>query len=255
MKIKKIAADVSASLALAALATIPAHAQQVTFTSDSTSKSAFTYTSGTGISVGSTSLFTAIYDPGGSDEIDVSKTHLSFTGLDDSGNLVAPAPGGDVYVQNLVPKATDPGTFTLTSTTSFTDGTTVYKPGTVVLQGTFSEATLSGAITTPASSTGSLRTEFNDVVYTGGVFFGKSGLANPGAFSFDLTSIKTGATSGLLLNSTGTKFRTFTAAGSGTYSATAAVPEPSSVAAFAATGLGVMGLMLRARKSRGSLAS
>jgi len=246
MNIKKIVVGVMAALSFAAVTAAPSQAQQVTFSSDSTVNTAFTYTSGVGLAVNPSTLFSATYEPGTLGATTVT-SNLTFTGLQDSGNVQAVS--GTGYTQAMVPNP-GPGTFSLKSAVPFTFNGTSYGAGTTLLSGTFTEATLDGSITNPASQTATFRTVATDVVYGSGLFFNATGLQNPGTFSFGLTSV----TPGLGLNAAGTKFNDFTAAASGNFTATNA-PEPGTYAAFAFTGVGVMGLVLRARKSRGSMSA
>jgi len=162
--------------------------------------------------------------------------NVTFTGFADSGNAMftALSPTTSFGTQAL-----GGGSFTITSQAA---------PGTVLLTGTFGESSLSGVVGSGAT-TGGVATNFNSVNYTGGTFFTEAGLINPGAFSFNLTSITTGGVGGLFANASGTSFQSFVASGGATFSATSPnpIPEPSEWLAMGMAATSVGGLMFRAK--------
>jgi hypothetical protein len=173
--------------------------------------SAFTYTTGSAggltITPASTFIGSFLLPPG---SVDPGST-LAFTGLANSGTVTSAA---GVFTQNLTG-----GTFTLTNASSV-----------VTLAGTFTGATLSANSPLPNSQASFLTTVLG-VNYTGGTYFTSSGLANPGGFSFGLTSVTPA------VNVSAGYFTSFVAGGSGTFSAgSTSVPEPMTAAA------GLMGL-------------
>jgi hypothetical protein len=138
------------------------------------------------------------------------------------------------------------GSFTISTTDSTGD----------LLKGTFN----SSALTSVNGSTGSVfNISMNGVTYTGGLYLTEYLAANPGAtgaignLAVSLSGINP-PTSGA---GTGGGFTAFSAAGGvGTFDATPvrpSVPEPGTYAAFLVGGLGVLGLMVGARK-RGMVA-
>ena len=178
----------------------------------------FTYTSGSGFAVNAGSTFIDSYTLS---PVTVSfPATLTFTGLSDVGNVVNL--GGSEYGQTL-----SGGTFLMTDSSG------------TLLSGTFSEALLTGTI---GNNQGSVKTQFEDVVYDSTPYFVKSGLSDPGGLSFDLTSV----TPSFGLTPAGTKFESFGAAGSGTFSATPAttVPEPGTTVPFVLGGLALLGLIV-----------
>jgi hypothetical protein len=233
MNLRKAFTGLIASAALCAAVIGPASAQLTNFAGvTGIGDTVFTYTSGVGFSVTPGADFIAqdILPPV---QVDVPAT-LSFTGVNDVDNVINR--GGGLYEQRLDGGG---GSFLLTRDA---DGVTL-------LSGTFSGASLFGTV---GAVTGSMRTVFDNVVYTGGVYFASSGLMpTPGSFSFALNVVNPA----FGLNEAGTKFNSFTAGGTGIFAAApAAVPEPGVVAFAAVNGLGVLGLMVRARR-RGKLSA
>lgn len=155
---------------------------------------------------------------------------LKFTGLANDGTVTNNGLGQ--YTQALTG-----GSFLLTSST-----------GSDLLSGTFDGGNL--LVGTLGSDAGTVRNTLTNVVYTGGSFFTASGLINPGSFSFSMTGIKP------TLGVTNGHFNNFTAAGSGTFSASqpsSVVPEPATVVPFLLGGLGLLGLVVRkARRTSGA---
>lgn len=239
MNLSKVLAGLAASVALCATITAPASAQQINFAGlTAVGDTFFRYSplegATGGLDVGGVNQFAFASDilpPGISSEL----ASVTFTGLDNIGVLT---PGGAGEQQQTLTG----GTF------SILDADAAGRPvGTVLLTGNFASASLFGV---PGSSTGNLRTVLNNVTYTGGEFFLSSGLLNPGGFSLGLSGIDP------LLTVAGGRFIGFQSGGGGTFSATvpAAVPEPGVVAFAAVNGLGVLGLMVRARR-RGKLSA
>jgi hypothetical protein len=229
MFLRKVFAPLAA-LACFALAAQSSSAAQQTFaatTADGANIStAFSYTTGPagGLTIAPLSTFLASstgFVP------DASAT-LVFTGLANTGTVTV----GPTDVQNL------------------TGGTFLLKAGdgvTVLLSGTFTGAQLVATPPLPESQANFL-TNVLGVTYTGGNYFTASGLINPGGFSFGLTSI----TPPVTLLGTG-YFSSFSAGGSGTYSATinpgggGGVPLPHG-AALGLAALPALALCVRMRR-------
>ncbi len=236
MNINKAIAPILASIALGVIAMVPSIAapgDQATFASATGEGSiaqqsvVFTYTGGGTGQFTTTSgasfagLSSPTYNPG---------SILTFTGFGVSGLATGDGSTANPYTQGL-----GAGTFSLTNASN------------TLLSGTFT----GGNILTVASgsTTSSITNTVNNVTYTGGSYFTKSGLLNPGSFSISMTSVKPSP----VIGADG-YLSQFTAGGTSTFSATtpAAVPEPATVAPFIMGGLGLMGLAFRARKTRRS---
>jgi hypothetical protein len=189
---------------------------------------AFTYTTGAagGLTIASGSTFLS----SSTGFIPDAAATLAFTGLANTGTVVT---GVSTDVQNLTG-----GTFTLKAGNGVT----------VLLSGTFTGAQLVATLPLPESQANFL-TNVLGVNYTGGSYFTASGLVNPGGFSFGLTSINPPVT----LLGTG-YFSSFSAGGSGTYSATIpdgvippGVPLPRG-AALGLAALPALALCIRMRR-------
>ena len=120
-----------------------------------------------------------------------------------------------------------------------------------VLMGTFGASELIGI------GTGATLIDFENVTYTGGsdlVAFlaANGGTSATGTFNMGLT----GVSPSIPFPFSGASFPSFTAQGStATFDAQpAAVPEPTTVASFGFGGFGLLGLMVRARKARKTIA-
>lgn len=240
MNLKKSISGLVGAVALMACVAAPSMAQQQTTFASVTGTSAgsnpngssgvFSFSGGaTGaFSVTSGSIFSAQFlgTPFSQTLASVSFGAGSLTAL---GMATGTGTGLDPYTEQL-----SGGTFTVTQS-----GTS-----TVLLSGTFGNGNiLQGA---SGSGTSSITNTITNVVYTGGTYFMQSGLSNPGSFSISMTSVTP------TLGVTGGYLNAFRAGGTGTFSAgpLATVPEPSAYAAFGIAGLGLLGLMVRGRKTR-----
>jgi hypothetical protein len=277
MNIRKAITGLAASVALTAAMVAPSFAQaQQNFASatsvttpTSNGSTAFTYT-GTQFTVSSGAQFQGSYTYGSL--INAFPATLTLAGLANvPGTFTSTVSGGNTtYTQGLT--GSGPAGFTLTYAGTgniVVSPTLTIHPGDTLLSGTYDGSTLAATIPGGGSSTtASVRETLNGLNYTSSVFFNlaqANGLTNPGAFSFDLTSVATtsgastpsGTAPYITVNAGGTAFNPFTAGGSGTFSASqrvnTGVPEPGTYAAFLVGGLGVLGLMVGARK-RGMVA-
>ena len=236
MNINKAIAPILASIALGVVAMVPSIAAP---------GDQKTFASATGAGDGGSTVFTYTGGPTGAFTTTVGAQFqgtfistasatfpatLTFTGFSASGIATGAGTGADPFHQEL-----SAGTFTLN------DGTTT------LLSGSFTGGNL--LTVASGSTTASITNKVNNVTYTGGSYFLKSGLLNPGSFSISMTSVSPSPKIG-----TDGYLSAFKAAGSGTFSAKtpAAVPEPATVAPFIMGGLGLMGLAFRARKTRRS---
>lgn len=215
-----------ACFALAAQSSLAAQSTFASTTADGANIStAFTYTTGPagGLTIAPGSTFLS----NSTGFIPDAAATLTFTGLANTGTVIT---GVSTDVQNLTG-----GTFTLKAGNGVT----------VLLSGTFTGAQLVATLPLPESQANFL-TNVLGVNYTGGSYFTASGLVNPGGFSFGLTSINPPVTV------VGGFFTSFSAGGSGTYSATipdgtgGGVPLPRG-AALGLVALPALGLCIRMR--------
>lgn len=236
MNLRKIISAALGALALGATLTAPSRAQQQTFAGVNALGNGYAYSSTTGFSVPGPLFFSVQSFPAAAASAQLAT--VTFTGLTNNGYVTNTT--GSTYAQNL-----DGGTFVVTAASP--GG--AYAQGTVLLEGSFSSAVLSGSI---GSTTGGIQTQFNNVTYgganNGGVYFTSSGLFSPGAFSIGLTSI-TPALS-LVGSPGGQRFSDFVASGAGTFSAATVAPEPGMVSFASLSGLSLLGLLGRARFRR-----
>jgi hypothetical protein len=185
---------------------------------------AFTYTTGAGGGLSITPARTFLVSgPGAIDPLDNGAT-ISFTGLNNVGTVVT----GPTDTQAL-----SGGTFTILGSAAQ-----------VLLTGSFTGATLSTATPLPQSQASFLTTVLG-VTYSGGAYFTASGLTNPGGFSFGLTSATPP------VNLSGGFFTSFTAGGTGSFSAETPappVPEPATVA-LGFTALPALGIWFWKRRN------
>ena len=238
MNINKAIAPILATIALGIVAMVPSIAApapggQATFAVVSAggdtdqSSVALTYTGGPGgkFTTNPGAVFNGLsggaYDPG---------SILTFTGFAVTGKATGTGTSTDAFTQGL-----GAGTFSLTNGSN------------TLLTGTFTGGNILTVVS--GSTTAGITNTVNNVTYTGGSYFTKSGLLNPGSFSTTITSVTPSPKIGADGYLTG-----FTSAGTTNFSATipAAVPEPATVAPFIMGGLGLMGLAFRARKTRRS---
>ena len=133
------------------------------------------------------------------------------------------------------------GSFTITSSNA-----AYTLPGTTLLSGNFGMSELIGV------GTGATLLDFENVTYTGGsdltaFLAANGGSSATGTFTLGLTGINPS----IPFPYNGPTFPSFSGQGStATFDATSAVPEPGTVASFGFGGLGLLGLMVRARKGR-----
>jgi hypothetical protein len=164
-------------------------------------------------------------------------TLTGVTTITTSAALTAPATtvGGNQYSETFVP-----GTYNF----SVTQGTTTF------LAGTFT----GGTITAVVDGTNSTANEsFSGVTYSTVNQTYYPGFGNPGDFTFSVAATAPIALTGSGANLT---FANFSGSASGQFNASrlpTGVPEPGTYAAFLVGGLGVLGLMVGARK-RGMVA-
>jgi hypothetical protein len=271
MNIGKAITGLAASVALTGALVAPSFAQagtvpQVSFASataaGNSSSNAFTYT-GSAFTITNNATFQGTYTLAPLGPVNAFPSTLTLSGLQNTGTFTSTTSGGaTTYVQPLTGSSSTPNGFLLTysganTTVTAANGTLInLTTGEDLLSGTYDGSTLAATIPTGGSTTtASVRETLNGLQYNGGLFFNlaqSAGLTNPGAFSFDLTSVATiGGPATISINTGGTGFNPFTAGGAGTFSAfrpTANVPEPGTYAAFLVGGLGVLGLMVGARK-------
>ena len=133
------------------------------------------------------------------------------------------------------------GTFTiLASNAAYTTS------GATLLTGKFGKSELIGL------GTAATLIDFENVDYTGGsdltaFLAANGGTSASGTFTLGLTGI----TPSIPIPFSGPTFPSFSGQGStATFDATSAVPEPGTVASFGFGAIGLLGLMVRARKGR-----
>ena len=225
MNISKTITGIVSTIALMAVAATAAMAQQQTFASatggGSGASTVFTYTGGASGQFTTTagSQFLGTFLP--TFAINAPAT-LVFTGFSASGVAGGSGTTLDPYTQGLTG-----GTFTLD------------QGGTNLLTGSFMGGNILTAVTN--STTASITNSVNNVTYTGGTYFGLSGLNNPGSFSISMTSVAPPP------SISGGYLTGFTAGGTSTFSAQtpSTVPEPATVVPFMLGGLGLFGLIVR----------
>ena len=237
MNIRKAISAFVGMLAVAVTANSAAQAAgPAQFASVTGGNGTFTYTSGAagGLTLGAP--FYASLDLPSAGSVVNNPALVSFSGLANSGTVTTAMLGGNTLFQQQLTG----GAFNITNAA----GTTV------LLSGTFSAADLSGTIGTNQAG---VDTNFFNVVYTGGLY---ASLANAALgvnaadkFNFSLINVTPA------LSQSGSYINSFTSAGNGQFTGFILTPEPGTWAAFAFTGFGVMGLVLRARKSRGGMIS
>lgn len=234
MNMKKAILGLVASVAVAVTLAAPSHAQgQQTFASitgaGAGSSNVFTYNSGAagGFSITPGAQFLASFLPTFTTN---GPATVTFTGLTNVGTVSGAGTVSNPYTQEL-----SGGSFDVVS------------GGSTLLTGTFGGGNLLEGVS--GASTAAITNQLNNVTYTGGSYFTSSGLSNPGSFSISMTSVTPAVgVSGGYINS-------FKAGGTGTFSATSAVPEPATVVPFTLGGLGLLGLIVRkSRRTNGAAA-
>jgi hypothetical protein len=263
MNIRKAITGLAASVALTAAMVAPSFAQaQEDFASataaGNSASNAFTYT-GSAFTVTSGATFQGTYTLAPLAPINAFPASLTVSGLQNTGTFSSTNNGtSTTYVQPLTGSSSSGFTLTYTGanqTVTAGNGQLInLTTGEDLLSGTYDGSTLAATIPNAGTTTtASVRETLNGLNYNGGLFFTLAqaqGLTNPGAFSFDLSGVSTiGGPANITVNANG--FNPFTAGGSGTFSASvqpAGVPEPGTYAAFLIGGLGLLGLMVGARK-------
>jgi hypothetical protein len=230
MNIQKAITGFAASVALTAAMVSPSFAQSGTVPQQSfasataagnSASNAFTYT-GSQFTITNGATFQGTYTLAPLGPLNAFPSTLVLSGLTNVGTLSSTTvAGGTTYTQTLTGSSGTPGfTLTYAGPTEVVNGITITN-GETLLSGTYDGSTLAATIPTGGvSTTASVRETLNGLNYSGGLFFTLAqgqGLANPGAFSFDLTSVATiGGPANITVNSTGTAFNPFTAGGAGT---------------------------------------
>ncbi len=236
MNLRKAIAGLAGAAALMGASVAPSMAQQQTFASvtgtglgGQTASTVFTFGGGAGgaFSTNAGSVFNASFLPTGV----VNQATFTLTGLNVTTAATGAGTSADPFGESLLG-----GSFLITQ-----NGT-----GTVLLSGMVGLGNTLSAVN--GASTAGITANLSNVTFTGGTYFAMSGLQNPGSLSFSLTSVNP------TISLTGGFINGFTAGGTGTFSASPGrpnvVPEPSTYATFGLAGFGLLGLMVRARKTR-----
>ena len=236
MNISKTITGIVSTIALMAVAATAAMAQQQTFASATGGgpgvSTVFTYTGGPGgqFTTSAGAMFQGTFLPTFATNAPAT---LVFTGFSVSGVATGTGTTTDPYRQGL-----SGGTFTLDS------------GGTNLLQGRFADGNLLTSVSN-STTAGIITNSVNNVTYTGGTYFGLSGLNNPGSFSISMTSVAPPP------SISGGYLTGFTAGGTSTFSAQtpSTVPEPATVVPFMLGGLGLLGLIVRKTRRTSSAAA